>query len=147
MAYQKLILFGVWVNSCKIEVIKTLESALKHVYKHFFGDQASGEDDSDEFSSDDDSNPTKHWGFQGVWEDALCVDQSSTTDKNYQLPLMLSIYQRASRVIVWLGNADKSSDSVISFPKRLPPLRTPSWRKIQPCRVSTTQKAYKIGSD
>lgn len=43
------------------------------------------------------------WRRQTVWIDAICIDQSSSADKLTQLPLMPLIYERATKVIVWLG--------------------------------------------
>ncbi|TGJ78706.1 hypothetical protein E0Z10_g10058 [Xylaria hypoxylon] len=37
-----------------------------------------------------------------LWVDAICIDQSSVSDKNYQVPLMSNIYSRATGVVVWL---------------------------------------------
>jgi hypothetical protein len=38
-----------------------------------------------------------------LWADAICIDQSSTEEKNQQVPLMSFIYSRAKEVLVWLG--------------------------------------------
>jgi hypothetical protein len=38
-----------------------------------------------------------------LWADAICIDQSSTEEKNQQVPLMPFIYSRAKEVLVWLG--------------------------------------------
>jgi hypothetical protein len=42
---------------------------------------------------------------QFLWIDAICIDQSNTTDKNNQIPLMRHIYSAAQKVHVWLGDA------------------------------------------
>ncbi|KAH8671524.1 heterokaryon incompatibility protein-domain-containing protein [Xylariales sp. PMI_506] len=39
-----------------------------------------------------------------VWVDGICIDQDNDQDKGHQIPLMGLIFQRASRVLVWLGN-------------------------------------------
>lgn len=49
------------------------------------------------------------WSRQVVWIDAICIDQSSSVDKSAQIPLMHLIYERANRVIVWLGPCDVTS--------------------------------------
>uniref|UniRef100_A0A0B7KR48 Heterokaryon incompatibility domain-containing protein n=1 Tax=Bionectria ochroleuca TaxID=29856 RepID=A0A0B7KR48_BIOOC len=38
-----------------------------------------------------------------LWIDAICINQKSTDEKNYQVQLMGEIYARAERVIIWLG--------------------------------------------
>lgn len=37
-----------------------------------------------------------------LWIDQICIDQSSTEEKNSQVPLMTFIYSRASNVLIWL---------------------------------------------
>ncbi|KAK4096698.1 hypothetical protein N658DRAFT_480163 [Parathielavia hyrcaniae] len=37
-----------------------------------------------------------------LWIDAICINQSSTAEKDVQLPLMREIYQSAQRAVVWL---------------------------------------------
>jgi hypothetical protein len=41
-----------------------------------------------------------------LWIDAICINQRDDGEKNTQVPLMSDIYANASRVIVWLGDAD-----------------------------------------
>ncbi|KAI9776854.1 MAG: hypothetical protein M1839_009302 [Geoglossum umbratile] len=43
------------------------------------------------------------FGTRMFWIDAVCINQTSVTEKSEQLPLMTEIYRRASRVLVWLG--------------------------------------------
>jgi hypothetical protein len=38
-----------------------------------------------------------------IWVDAICIDQSNIEERNYQVGLMPFIYNRAERVIIWLG--------------------------------------------
>jgi hypothetical protein len=37
-----------------------------------------------------------------LWIDQTCIDQNTTLEKNHQVKIMGRIYQRASRVLVWL---------------------------------------------
>jgi hypothetical protein len=48
-----------------------------------------------------------------IWADGVCIDQSNIREKEFQIPLMAEIYARASRVIVWLGQAGDDSDKTI----------------------------------
>ncbi|KAE8448512.1 hypothetical protein EG329_009393 [Mollisiaceae sp. DMI_Dod_QoI] len=44
------------------------------------------------------------WHPRVVWIDAICINQDDDDEKAYQVPLMGSIYSKASRVIVWPGD-------------------------------------------
>lgn len=48
-----------------------------------------------------------------LWIDALCINQNSVEERSQQVQLMANIYSRASRVLVWLGEASNDSDSAI----------------------------------
>ena len=50
--------------------------------------------------------------FRYLWVDAVCIDQYDDTEKSHQVANMLSIYESAAQVIVWLGAAD--ADSVLN---------------------------------
>jgi len=39
-----------------------------------------------------------------LWIDALCIDQSNLKERSPQVALMQDIYQRASGILMWLGN-------------------------------------------
>lgn len=49
-----------------------------------------------------------------IWLDAVCIDQDGDSEKYRQLPMMREIYQLASRVVVWLGQAKSSSDAILA---------------------------------
>lgn len=42
-----------------------------------------------------------------LWTDAVCINQSSEIDKGHQVRQMQEIYQRADRVLVFLGEDDE----------------------------------------
>ena len=48
-----------------------------------------------------------------LWIDAICIDQGSGEEKNYQVPLMKTIYTNASIVRVWLGEGTEGSDEAM----------------------------------
>lgn len=52
-----------------------------------------------------------------VWIDALCINQSDLNERSIQVKHMLQIYQNATRVIVWLGEASDTSILAISSMK------------------------------
>ncbi|KFA47355.1 hypothetical protein S40293_07612 [Stachybotrys chartarum IBT 40293] len=46
-----------------------------------------------------------------LWADAICINQADPEEKNEQVPLMGSIYGRASNVKVWLGRDEGYAES------------------------------------
>lgn len=42
-----------------------------------------------------------------LWVDAICIDQSNSVEKQYQVALMGYIYHRAKCVLIWLGCAPR----------------------------------------
>jgi Heterokaryon incompatibility protein (HET) len=48
-----------------------------------------------------------------VWVDAVCINQANTQEQGHQVQLMAKIYSKASRVIVWLGEATHDSDTAL----------------------------------
>lgn len=48
---------------------------------------------------------------QTLWVDAICINQGSNDDKSIQVAMMAEIFQRAKRVIVWLGDHDSPKSS------------------------------------
>ncbi len=51
--------------------------------------------------------------WTSLWVDQICIDQSSLTERQTQVTLMKSIYEKASKVIAWLGPAADDSDLAI----------------------------------
>jgi hypothetical protein len=45
-----------------------------------------------------------------LWIDALCIDQTDTTERNSQVSQMTEIYSGAKEVVVWLGHGDENTD-------------------------------------
>jgi hypothetical protein len=50
-----------------------------------------------------------------LWIDSICIDQSSTEERNHQVALMGDVYSMASEVIIWLGEKTPYSDFAMSF--------------------------------
>lgn len=38
-----------------------------------------------------------------LWADAICINQADVEERNYQVSMMVHIYSRAQRVVIWLG--------------------------------------------
>jgi hypothetical protein len=50
-----------------------------------------------------------------IWIDAVCINQSDSSEKNHQVPLMPDIYGAAKRVYIWLGNGTEDSDEALEW--------------------------------
>ncbi|PWY96151.1 HET-domain-containing protein [Aspergillus sclerotioniger CBS 115572] len=48
-----------------------------------------------------------------LWMDAVCINQQDLSEKVEQVQLMAEIYSKASRVIVWLGDAQDNGDQAL----------------------------------
>ncbi|KAH8730539.1 heterokaryon incompatibility protein-domain-containing protein, partial [Phaeosphaeriaceae sp. PMI808] len=44
-----------------------------------------------------------------IWVDQICINQEDANERNAQVKIMVDIYRRASRVIVWLGQEADTS--------------------------------------
>jgi Heterokaryon incompatibility protein (HET) len=48
-----------------------------------------------------------------MWVDAICIHQEDEIEKENQIPLMAEIYAKASRVVVWLGEAEDHDERAL----------------------------------
>ena len=48
------------------------------------------------------------------WINTVCINQEDTKEKSNQLPMMIEIYQRASRVVVLLGAPESRKDTRVA---------------------------------
>src|SRR5579871_4276375 len=48
-----------------------------------------------------------------LWVDAVCIDQTNTSEQEKQIQFMARIYAQATRVVVWLGEATHDSDEAL----------------------------------
>lgn len=48
-----------------------------------------------------------------LWIDAICINQQDILERNQQVNLMATIYQRATIVRVWLGNDEKNDATTV----------------------------------
>jgi Heterokaryon incompatibility protein (HET) len=53
-----------------------------------------------------------------IWADAVCINQADEKEKEHQIQFMSAIYAKASRVIVWLGEAKDNSDQALELIRR-----------------------------
>lgn len=52
---------------------------------------------------------------QYLWIDAVCINQLDLEERSHQVQLMSLIYRSALRTVVWLGQADETSDLAITL--------------------------------
>lgn len=50
-----------------------------------------------------------------LWVDAICIDQNSINERNHQVASMGHIYSSCQKVLVWLGEEDGNTESVVRF--------------------------------
>lgn len=69
-----------------------------------------------------------------LWVDAVCIDQTNTKEREYQVGLMSFIYSRASCVVVWLGPFAKPAVSHQKMKavqmNRWPVANKPYWKRL-----------------
>jgi hypothetical protein len=54
-----------------------------------------------------------------LWADAICINQSDTDEKSWQVAMMGAIYSSAERVLIWLGEQAERSEVLEDFVPRL----------------------------
>ncbi|PVH79288.1 heterokaryon incompatibility, partial [Cadophora sp. DSE1049] len=54
-----------------------------------------------------------------LWIDAICIDQKDERERNHQVMQMGQIYNRASRVLAWLGLGEPSTNIAMEVLKRV----------------------------
>ncbi|KAK7991467.1 hypothetical protein PG988_000261 [Apiospora saccharicola] len=52
----------------------------------------------------------QHGLVRRLWVDAVCIDQENNAEKAVQTGIMPKIYEKASGVLVWLGNSEEGAD-------------------------------------
>ena len=61
-----------------------------------------------------------------IWVDAICVNQSDDREKGEQVRNMLEIYQKATRVVAWLGSAQKDMENALAAASVIPSQLSPN---------------------
>ncbi|KAF4626151.1 hypothetical protein G7Y89_g12010 [Cudoniella acicularis] len=54
-----------------------------------------------------------------LWVDAVCINQRNIQERNDQVRLMGSVYEKASKVVVWLGVAADDTKETVEFIRRM----------------------------
>ncbi|KAL8714717.1 MAG: hypothetical protein Q9225_006509 [Loekoesia sp. 1 TL-2023] len=81
-----------------------------------------------------------------LWVDALSINQDDLEERNHQVRQMRSIYQLASRVVVWLGPADtESKKRAIDYMFRLANDRTLHWTSPGPGNILPDSTSIFVG--
>jgi hypothetical protein len=50
-----------------------------------------------------------------IWVDAICIDQSNAFERQTSVKLMSMIYQRCEACLIWLGDADDTSEQAMAL--------------------------------
>ncbi|KAK5714852.1 hypothetical protein LTR17_016962 [Elasticomyces elasticus] len=72
-----------------------------------------------------------------IWVDAVCLNQDNADEKALQVPLMVDIYKRATRTLIWLGESDEYTEDTIIWMKAV----------TGGLKVKKTTKALALGLD
>jgi hypothetical protein len=74
-------------------------------------------------------SPTKE---RILWIDSICINQNAIDERNHQVKLMGNVYQNASRVLVWLGEEDETTELAYSCIQAYFELKEPNiWREFE----------------
>lgn len=79
-----------------------------------------------------------------IWIDAMCINQTDTSERNHQVSMMKAIYSYASEVVIWLGMKLKPrSHSALRYIRRCSRSEAfgsrylePASFKMRPCKAS-----------
>jgi hypothetical protein len=52
---------------------------------------------------------------RAIWADAMCINMDDLDERSGQIPMMLKIFQRASKTCVWLGEETSTSRLAVNF--------------------------------
>jgi hypothetical protein len=80
------------LNGSNFEVTENLYSALNHLRFEEFEDRS-----------------------RVLWIDAICIDQTSITERNHQVASMAEIYENCQKTIVWLGDGNEETEFLATF--------------------------------
>lgn len=74
-----------------------------------------------------------------IWVDQICIDQTSTSERNQQVQLMSTIYSKAEYIIAWLGESavvERYLEYAIQLASSVPAQRLKSWMKNAQLRLA-----------
>ena len=74
-----------------------------------------------------------------LWVDAICINQSNTSERTSQVRMMDKIYTEAECVIVWLGEAQATDEMALEFLKVIH-----AYRDVQNPHLSTDQVVFNL---
>jgi hypothetical protein len=64
------------------------------------------------------------------WVDALCVDQKNVLERNSQVAQMADVFQKASGVVVWLGNEDEFTADALAVIQKVSAIPESDWSLV-----------------
>jgi len=99
------------VNERFFGVGKNLHAALRHIWLHFAASAGGTLWNNPSSTVTDQGNP----GTLRLWIDAISISQGDTAEKARQVRLMKEIFEKAQRVVCWLGEQDE--DFYAGYPK------------------------------
>ncbi|KAL1641061.1 hypothetical protein SLS58_006333 [Diplodia intermedia] len=110
--------FDIRVGEKRLSVTHNLHTALRHLRREDKGEgEGGGEGGGKSEGERQGEREGERQGKRTMWIDALCINQGNQDEKEAQLAIMPDIYNRAERVVVWLGPAANNSDLAMAFIK------------------------------
>ncbi|KAK5996951.1 Heterokaryon incompatibility 6-like protein [Cladobotryum mycophilum] len=78
-----------------------------------------------------------------IWVDAICINQEDLKERGHQVQTMAKIYASASRVVVWLGEAEADSEQALEEIHRAANGQsTKSDQRIQQAIIALLQRSW-----
>ena len=81
-----------------------------------------------------------------LWIDAICIDQGNILERNHQVKRIGSIYEGASKVLIWLGPQKDQSDVALSFIEDIGRAAQNNWESLPIYEDDTDGKALDFDS-
>ncbi|KAJ4116124.1 hypothetical protein NW768_011096 [Fusarium equiseti] len=57
----------------------------------------------------------RRYGLTRVWADAVCIDQNCSLEKERQIQMLSTTFQKAQSVFAWIGDDEDGSDEAMQF--------------------------------
>src|SRR5205085_4347622 len=104
--------FGIKINGDEVKIQSNLWSLLQHarVDVDAPGTLMPATQELIDLERELRYHSPKHDTLGYFWVDALCIDQNNTVEKNSQVAKMKDIYERSTKIVVWLGYEDDDSN-------------------------------------
>jgi hypothetical protein len=84
------------------------------------------------------SNLASGW----LWIDAICINQDDLVERSRQVPLMKETYERATNLVIWLGEGHDETAVALDLLQRLADLRSPDQKWCEICNGTAPGQSF-----